>query len=303
MVKCNKCSKKFTDQRYLDQHLKKKIACDKHLICPKCFEKFSTQQNLNSHLSRKVSCIVDEVPIIEHGNKENRCKFCNKLYTTRSNLLRHQKKCDIDKNSGSIMALLLKNEEQNKEILRRLDEQAKNSSNHINIIDNRKTVYFNINMVKFGNENLDKIDSKQVSDIIIHDHDNYVPQMIKIIHCNPDLPEFHNIYYDPINETIMIYDEAPDRNNTLTWQLRDIEEISLLLAQQAHKYYKSYPLIQNVPKGSLAEKKFLENFEKVGNSKNAELWTTPESIEKNKKVLTTLAKNSNFRKEIMFIDN
>lgn len=70
---CVKCGKEFSTKSNLNQHLKRKIPCDKttNLDCKKCNKVFFSEFNLKRHLNRKTPCIPknkeidDKIKIIE----------------------------------------------------------------------------------------------------------------------------------------------------------------------------------------------------------------------------------------------
>ena len=51
-LKCDKCNKTFSGERYLKRHVNGNI-CTKKYICNKCKKEFSTAYNLRAHLKRR----------------------------------------------------------------------------------------------------------------------------------------------------------------------------------------------------------------------------------------------------------
>lgn len=62
--------------------------------CKKCGAKFKHAHHLIQHQKRKTPCILLNVsPAVK--DDPNHCIYCNKVYSTKFNLTKHQKKCKI----------------------------------------------------------------------------------------------------------------------------------------------------------------------------------------------------------------
>ena len=48
--------------------------------------------------------------------------------------------------------------------------------------------------------------------------------MIEHVHANPDHPEFHNVFYDPVREKAIVF--APISDTEMSWQSREFCEVS-----------------------------------------------------------------------------
>ena len=53
---CDKCKKVFKRQLHLDQHMNRKIQCNREIMCPRCGKEFELLGNLKQHLSKKFKC-------------------------------------------------------------------------------------------------------------------------------------------------------------------------------------------------------------------------------------------------------
>ena len=67
-----------------------------NLTCLKCGQKFKLEHHLKQHISRKRPCIIEEQVV---GNDPLRCIYCKRVYSTKPNLLKHTRKCNM-KNGG-----------------------------------------------------------------------------------------------------------------------------------------------------------------------------------------------------------
>ena len=103
---CEKCGRGFTQDRYLQNHLNKKVSCDKKHVCIKCHKEFTSNSALVAHLNRVTSCVPEEIPVIDIKKDEHRCQYCNKTYSNKQNLKRHQQTCDKEINMRHIMELM-----------------------------------------------------------------------------------------------------------------------------------------------------------------------------------------------------
>lgn len=70
----------------------------KEYKCDKCGRNFRLEHHLHQHNRRKTPCIIVEVPVAVKDNP-NRCIYCNKVYSRKPNLVKHQKNCEL-KNGG-----------------------------------------------------------------------------------------------------------------------------------------------------------------------------------------------------------
>jgi hypothetical protein len=66
--------------------------------CYSCGKGFRTPADLKKHKQRKTPCLIRDIAPDQIANP-NRCIFCNKIFTTKTNLTKHLKSCKI-KNGG-----------------------------------------------------------------------------------------------------------------------------------------------------------------------------------------------------------
>jgi len=153
--------------------------------CSVCEYTSAIKLSVVRHINKKQSCgpgikEIIEIPI------EIKCEYCNKLFTTSLHLTRHQKN-----NCKAKIDIL---EEKNKKLERQLKEmekQLKEKSSATTINNNTINVYIN----NYENTSLDKITDKVYNEIINDSDEPYqiIPRFIKHLHCNPNIPENHNI--------------------------------------------------------------------------------------------------------------
>jgi len=234
-LKCGHCKKKFSGTRFLTQHTKSKV-CYKVHKCEKCCKTFSSASNLRSHLKRKNPCVPSEIPVIDLNDEENKCKYCGKCYVSPYNLKRHIGSCPMKDNQGAVMQLLLEKmerlEAQNQQLM--ANQQVQQITNINNTTNVQQNLYLNVTICSFGNEDLSRLDPAEVMKLIKNNTKDFMPKMIEHVHANPNMPDFHNVFYDPELQKAMVFAQTED--NKLTWQIREIEDVSTDLTSKIKEH-------------------------------------------------------------------
>lgn len=283
-LQCQKCGRKFKEKRCFDQHMKRKNPCEKKIICLKCDKIFPCQADLTRHMSRKTPC--DE----EKEELDKKCSKCNKEFTNRSNMLRHEKSCV--KETADIQTLMSMMETMSKKLSEIQGTGVVNITN--NIQQNLTIDYKQVALIQFGHENLEKLDIQKIKRIILEHPDNFTPLMIEAIHSDPDLLENHNIYYDNRTSEIMIYTKL---DNVTGWQSKPENVILLELVDKAVRYLKTHAIEQDIKPRSIEETVFLNNKHAIT---KVTKWDSPENIVAIKKSLTKVAENPEFMKMVEY---
>jgi hypothetical protein len=170
--------------------------------CDKCKKKFNHKTNYLNHINRKTSCIVDET------EKESYyfCEFCDKKYNRKDNLTRHLKTCKIKIQNESTMTeidklknelAILKEKIEAKESSQ-INANAKNgnavNNNHSNINTQNNTNNINIiNILPFLEDDMSHLTKKDKKMIVKKCYES-IPELIKKVNFNPDMPCNHNVY-------------------------------------------------------------------------------------------------------------
>jgi len=167
--------------------------------CDKCDKDYKTSATLKKH-----SCKPFIEPI---------CEYCDKLLSNKKSLNRHYIICkkkilfDEQKQEEKIQKCveILKNNP------KKVDELLNDTSSITNIITNVDTINIQNNYVvlNIDESKLDHI----VKDILIdffkreekNKNDTFTCNLINYIHCNPDIPENHNIYVSDFSRKILKY--------------------------------------------------------------------------------------------------
>ena len=219
--------------------------------CEKCKKEFTDKSNYNKHLKRKNTCV----------NIFNECEYCNNIYSSKGNLLRHMRTCAVKNNN--IIDNLKNNEEiietliqENKEMKKELELiKEKMSNNNIatinnsnnNINSNNITNNNNINIVNFGRERIEKLTQEEI-DQILNAGSSALTQHVKMIHLNDRLPEYQNIYLSNLRgNTCLIYFNkqwmATDINDKIddliTYGTEDIRDLLEKNDDNEKKYSRS----------------------------------------------------------------
>jgi hypothetical protein len=147
--------------------------------CSACEFVSSDKRVTLRHINRKRSCgagikEVIKIPV------EIKCEFCNKNFSVKSSLERHIK--NNCKGKDKIKDAKIK------ELEKQVKELEKRPTTINNIINN-------IIINNYDNTSLNKLTDKIYNKIIKDADEPYqiIPRLIKHIHCNPNLPENHNI--------------------------------------------------------------------------------------------------------------
>jgi hypothetical protein len=219
-------------------------------ICSGCEYTSYRKECVFKHINvRSNKCWTDEVPKIIEKEGKISCKFCKKLFKSRTALIRHTKniceiKNNIDKEAEETNKRNQLKEELREEIMEELKEEimikklemgSNNTANITNIANTSNTA--NINNIT--NNNI-IFQITPYNDPNLEDFERYylhaiariamsVPTLIKHIHFNKNKTENHNILINNYRTKIAkVYDGHE-------WKIKDEDE---LLEELIDKYEK-----------------------------------------------------------------
>ncbi len=159
--------------------------------CSVCQYSSHLKEHIVRHINKKKSCGLGLKEIIKIPI-EIKCEFCNKNFSSSASLKYHIKNSCRQKETA-------KDEE-----IRRLKEENKflKTNKNITNIDNSTN---NVNIIivnNYENTSLDKLTDQLYNKIIKNAEEAYkiIPNLIKQIHFNSDIPENHNVYLSNRNK-------------------------------------------------------------------------------------------------------
>ena len=199
--KCNICSKLYSSYKSLWNHNKK---FHKNDVTGNVTNVTGNVTDVTGNVTENVTGNVTENVTGNTIIKLNICKYCNKEFKNRQNKWEHQNKyCKKNKKDNNKIAKLEKENIKIKntlnqllkmckihpKTLQKINNQLVNSNNSIN-----NGTINNVNIVKFGTEDLNKILTQSEILKILNRKMCSLEESIKMIHFNDLRPEFKNIY-------------------------------------------------------------------------------------------------------------
>jgi hypothetical protein len=153
--------------------------------CDKCEKTFDKKSHYDYHINRKNPC--DKVEPI--------CEYCDKKFSRKDNLKTHMNKCKL-KNINKISTNINNNKLNNSSINNTNNKIDVNNGTNNGTINN--TIVNNpIIIFPFLGEDMSKLTEKQKINILKKCYMS-IPELIKQINFNPNIPENHNVYISNI---------------------------------------------------------------------------------------------------------
>ena len=210
--------------------------------CKKCNKVFNHLGNYNTHILRLFPCNESkESKNSPKNNDENTitesnglsCKYCSKLFSRKDVCTRHEKyNCKNKKN---------KEEEMLKQTIIN-NFQTVNNFNTINNIQQNFN-YPDSGINAFGKEDISHL-THNVMKNILKSPDNGIPQLIRLIHFNPEVPQNQNVRLKNKKEPYL------NVFNGQNWELRDkddtIQDLIISKKEIADDYYDNLLLDQDM---------------------------------------------------------
>jgi hypothetical protein len=207
--------------------------------CPNCNKIFTKKSSFITHVEHKknpcgdkkhnYSKIFQNIPkneknaIIIEEKVNNTCLYCKKIFSTKFNLNKHiRNNCKVKKleneEKEKIFNILLKKDKEINELKELIKQQSKNYEDKINKILDKVSIK-NINkgiinnitisptkLVKFGSEDVSKIDTKFFTTAINKFGKDCFLEIANKIYNNDIYPQYKTIYMNDKN-----------RNQFMTW--------------------------------------------------------------------------------------
>ena len=251
--KCPRCNYLTIDKSRYINHLKRKNICEninnvsnlneeyiKYNIIIKIKNKSKMNPNESKFSHNESKMNPNESKFSQSLVKIYNCKYCEKNYSSNSNLSKHLKKCkekekhDNEKQDLLNLVNLLnkqieehrkekeeykkEKEEYKKELEKRnkqIDELIKKTG--VNIGTQNNNIQNNIQILAYNNTDISHLTDSDYLKCL--KHSNFcIPHLIKEIHFNPKKPENHNIYISNLkNNYAMVYDGNK-------WNIKDRDE-------------------------------------------------------------------------------
>jgi hypothetical protein len=235
-------------------------------ICNKYYKTYVTLWKHNKKFHNiKASKTLDNVNIAPQNNSKNGelytstyiCTYCNKNYSRKDNLSRHQKTCKAKEDEVRIMkqqinelkeqfALILKEKgKMHPKTLQKINKQMNNITNNNNSHNNNNNDYSVHNTyIAFPNLDYTKIfTSSQIKGILNKQYMS-LEESIKQVHFNENLPEYSNIFITNMRDDLAYVFNGKEfvavKKNTMLNELVDVHTIEINLSLE--KYRKKLDL-------------------------------------------------------------
>ena len=232
---CQKCSKTFSQKSNYNVHINRKFPCIKedntintseNKIILNLDQTNKTHQNTtktHQNTTKTHQNTTENIIIITKSTNTNLvpeiiCEYCKKKFCRKDVLSKHiMKNCKVKKLNESKQLIEEKKlndeiDELKKEILNLKQQisltttkKTKNNKNTQNItnntnngsINNGQIINNNFNIVSFGDEDIKKLTQDEILRVL-KSRGSALIDLIKMIHLNSRLPEFHNILINNI---------------------------------------------------------------------------------------------------------
>tara|TARA_B100000963_G_scaffold7622_1_gene6011 strand:+ start:4170 stop:4994 length:825 start_codon:yes stop_codon:yes gene_type:complete len=228
--------------------------------CPRCGFSNKIKTKIRNHLLRKNPCIPklknidievayklvlgEDYPcnnsIIQ--NEQYSCRFCNKIFDRKYNLVRHEASCR-DKSHHKKYKHSEYTESEKDIIIASKDRIIEELKNQIelllrnqgsNNVHNNITYNTSIVLNAFGNENTSYITSEYIKGLINSGPMNSIPKLLQHIHFNPEHQENHNV---KIPNKKQSYAEI---FNGSTWDIQDRKQTIEVMTDNAYNLLNTH---------------------------------------------------------------
>jgi hypothetical protein len=270
LYECIRCLKSYRNKYDYNRHLNRKYPCKIVDIKYNNIDDISTdnikkQKNIQK-LPPKLVEITAKLPpktaktggkLRKKNNKNFICEYCNSTFTRLDSLKRHKNyRCKIKKELIIHDNLLKKINKQNNEIIKLKCDTININSN--NIINSNNTT--NIKVLAFGKEDLTKL-TDEVLKRIFNKGFQSVPELIKFLHFNENIPENQNLYISNMRSNeIHLY-------NGKQYIIEDKDDIiDSLYDDKAYYLEEKYEDYKNLP--NRIKKKFIRFIENKDDEKH-----------------------------------
>ena len=184
--------------------------------CDKCGAIFNRKSNYEKHMTRKTPCEKDKNE--KYHNDKKTCIHCNKMFSKASIALSHQKKCshkpsEIEELQKTI--LLLKDELVN---IKNSGVINNGTINNGTTINNTINIQNNIVIKPYGSEDLSYLTVNDYKKILKKGCFS-VPEIIKMIHCNDEKPEYRNVYIKSLQNDYIL------THNGTEWVIEEKDDV------------------------------------------------------------------------------
>ena len=229
--KCPRCGYEINIKTKYVNHLRRKKLCDEILSKTNLqteYIKYGIKEKII--MNPNESSIESKIGFMNPNESKriHSCKYCEKIYSTNSNLCKHLKKCKEKKKTDEashhmeeLVKLLNekieKRDRQLEEKNKQIDELIKKAGINIGTQNIQQNINQNIKILAYDNTDLSHLTNNDYLKCL--KHSNFcIPHLIQKIHFNPKKPENHNIYISNLkNNYVMIY-------NGNKWMINDREE-------------------------------------------------------------------------------
>lgn len=208
--------------------------------CKKCNKIFHHLGNYNSHIMRIFPCTdnPDEKNQLPKENNYNipeqvnelTCRYCNKIFSRKDVCIRHEKSNCKSKKTVEIH-----------------EEIRQTVINNFQTVNNYNTINFNyengINIHPFGKEDVSFL-TNGIMKNILKNPDQGIPQLIRLIHFNPEIPQNQNVRIKNKKEPYL------NVFNGQNWELRDkddtIQDLIISKKEIADDYFDNLLMNQDL---------------------------------------------------------